>query len=350
MKKTLAIILIVALMAAAASCGGKEEKPGTVPPGQEGNTIELPTAGVSFELPEAFSDITGGVQGSYGFELAQGCGIYAAALTYIAIPADRIAELSSKPTLTQEETEYVYPRLIDMIIIYAIDGGRGMDELNDALPQLGAIYPAECEMGRVGEYRFYYVLDPCREGMGTDYILDEGFMQEYEELLAEFGDMSWIRIYEPESLPSAQTGTVISFETTDLDGNPVKSSDIFGSHTLTMVNIWGTYCGPCIEEMPDLEELSKKLADKNCAIIGVVWDVSDLNDREMTAAKEIISDSGVTYPNLIPWDSLDEDLPSAFIPTTYFIDQSGHVVGEPAVGSRGADDYEALIDEILQSL
>ena len=163
------------------------------------------------------------------------------------------------------------------------------------------------------------------------------------------GDLSWVQFQEPEGrVPMAEEGTGISFETTDLDGNAVNAADIFGAHKITMVNIWGTFCGPCINEMPDLEELNGRLGEKDCAIIGVVCDVAGKDYSAMIGtAKEIIADTGVTYLNLVPWESFAGDLPSQFVPTTYFIDSNGQVVGDAAIGARGADEYEALLDEVL---
>ena len=140
----------------------------------------------------------------------------------------------------------------------------------------------------------------------------------------------------------------ISFETTDLDGNAVTAEELFSQHKLTMINLWGTYCGPCIGEMPDLEILSQRLAEKDCAIVGVVVDVAGLEDTaRLETAREIIADTGVTYLNLFPWYTLMEDFPAQFIPTSYFVNSDGQIVGEAAIGARGADDYEALIDELL---
>ena len=115
-----------------------------------------------------------------------------------------------------------------------------------------------------------------------------------------------------------------------------------------MVNIWGTFCGPCINEMPDLEILNQRLGNKGCAIVGVVIDAGgDYQMEVIRAAEEIIKDTGVSYLNLLPWEGIDDQFPAQYIPTTYFVDSKGNVVGEAAVGSRGADDYEALIDEAL---
>ena len=154
-----------------------------------------------------------------------------------------------------------------------------------------------------------------------------------------------------EGASDAADEAVISFETKDLEGNTVKSEDIFKEHKLTMVNLWGTYCGPCIGEMPDLEVLNKRLAEKDCAIIGVVIDIMDEDDSVMIdAALDIVSDTGVTYMNLIPWRSLGYDLPAAYIPTTYFIDSNGRIIGDPVVGAGGADSYEEVLEERLGEL
>ena len=185
----------------------------------------------------------------------------------------------------------------------------------------------------------------------THIELDEGYREEFEILSKACEDTSWISLYKPAGYEMSADGSEIVFETTDLDGNPVKSEDIFSKNKITMVNIWGTFCGPCINEMPDLEVLNGRLADKGCAMIGIVCDVIDSADTaRMEAAKEIIADTGVTYVNLIPWEGMDEALAAAFIPTTYFIDSSGCIVGEAAVGARGADEYEALLDEVLKTV
>jgi len=141
----------------------------------------------------------------------------------------------------------------------------------------------------------------------------------------------------------------ISFETTDLDGNVVKSGDLFKGHRLTMVNIWGTFCGPCIYEMPELEKLNYRLSKKDCSIVGIVCDVESLEDTETIGeAKSLIDEAGVKYTNLIPWDNTWDIFPADAIPTTYFVDEKGRIVGEAAIGARSADDYEDLIDALLE--
>ncbi len=151
--------------------------------------------------------------------------------------------------------------------------------------------------------------------------------------------------------PEKQETAGISFETTDLKGNTVKSEDIFSKNKITMVNLWGTYCGPCIAEMPDLAKLDKTLEEKDCDIVGIVIDVYSASDTAMVrAANDIIDQTGVEYLNLVPWSSIFEAFPAEFVPTTYFVDSEGKLIGEAAIGSRGADDYEAIIDQLLETI
>ena len=154
---------------------------------------------------------------------------------------------------------------------------------------------------------------------------------------------------EDAETAGTETGEpAVVFATTDLDGNPVTAEEIFSENKVTMVNLWGTFCGPCINEMPDLEELSGRLADKDCGIIGVVIDITGPEDTaHIEAAKEIEAETGVTYMSILPWAGIDEMMPAQFVPTTYFVDADGQIVGEAAVGARGADEYEALLDEVL---
>ncbi len=311
-----------------------------------GVSIDLPAAGVSFDLPPAMQDLNGTIQSHYGMEISPGSGVYLSALTYCAMSKEKYTALAEKGSgLSEEEVAFARPRLIDFILVYTIDGGRSLDDLQKILPDYGLPTEGCQEIGSADDYRFFSLVDPLADRLDTEFVFDDGFREEYEALLAACADLSWIRVYAPAP------ANAVSFETTDLAGNAVRSVDLFSSHRLTMVNLWGTYCGPCINEMPDLEELNTRLQEKDCAIIGVVVDVAGPADADtIQSAEEILADTGVTYLNLVPWNGLGTALPAQFIPTSYFIDASGQIVGEAAVGARGADEYEALIDALLETL
>lgn len=125
---------------------------------------------------------------------------------------------------------------------------------------------------------------------------------------------------------------VPAFTTEDLDGNEVTES-ILKDKDVTMINIWGTFCPPCIEEMPDLAKLSASLPE-NAQIIGILCDVS-LNDKSaLQDAKSIVSKAGTNYPCLLLNDSLTDYLSQfMYVPTTIFVDSEGNQIGEPVVGA-----------------
>ncbi len=142
-------------------------------------------------------------------------------------------------------------------------------------------------------------------------------------------------------------GTPISFNAFTLEGKKVTSKDIFGGHTLTAVNLWATFCGPCINEMPELETLSARLAEKDCALIGIVVDVGYGATPEY--AQAILDYTGATYPNyLVNPKTINRILPWVYIPTTYFVDSEGKLAGEPLIGAWGLDYYEQAIDDLLE--
>ena len=370
MKKLMMLLFALALLLALAACGAETPKTpdeaGPAPDAPEEQTpadgpeepaaddvvtIDMSSAGVSFDLPAEMQQIQGVLQTAYGDEIDLGAGIWFTGLQYCAMTKEKYEELVNKGSaLTQEDVDFIRARIVDLLLVYTIDGGRTLEDAAGELTAWGLPVEGARLIGTAGDCSFYSLADPEREVLDTLYVFDGDLRAEFERLVTACEEADWIRCYEPKKAP-ALDGASITFETTDLDGNPVSSVELFGAHALTMVNLWGTYCGPCINEMPDLAELSARLEEKNCAIVGVVVDASGRNQESVIeSAKEIIADTGVTYLNLLPWNRIAGDLPSQYIPTTYFIDSEGRIVGEAAIGSRGADEYEALIDAALASL
>ena len=113
-----------------------------------------------------------------------------------------------------------------------------------------------------------------------------------------------------------------------------------------MINIWATTCGPCIEEMPELEEMNKEFQTKGGAIVGLVDDVWVNNTKYLDEAKAIVSDTGVTYTNLCAWDGFDDMLEAVGTPTTYFVDSQGKILGDAVLGANPAK-YKELMDKYL---
>ena len=145
-----------------------------------------------------------------------------------------------------------------------------------------------------------------------------------------------------------------AFEGKDLDGNTIKSSDLFSGNAVTVVNFWFTTCGPCVGELGDLDALNKELSGKGGALIGINAFTLDGNEAAISDAKDVLAQSGATYQNVY-FDSGSEAgkfVESIYAyPTTYVVNRSGRIVGDPIVGAitskAQADALQAQIDKAL---
>ena len=145
-----------------------------------------------------------------------------------------------------------------------------------------------------------------------------------------------------------------AFEGKDLDGNPVKSDELFSSNAVTVVNFWFTTCNPCVGELSDLDALNKELAEKGGALIGVNTFTLDGDEAAISEAKDVLAKKGATYQNVyFPSDGEAGKFTSNIFayPTTYVVDRSGNIVGEPIVGAitekKQAETLQKLIDQAL---
>ena len=158
-----------------------------------------------------------------------------------------------------------------------------------------------------------------------------------------------------ENLIGVKYGSFKKFTAIDLDGNTVNS-DIFKGKKLTMINIWATFCRPCINEMPDLSNISKEYSDKDFQVIGIVCDINySGNSYEPSLyqrALDIVEMTGVTYTNLLPSKSLDMiKLDEVYsVPETIFVDEDGNIVGTSYIGSRTYESWKEIIDNTLNSM
>ena len=145
-----------------------------------------------------------------------------------------------------------------------------------------------------------------------------------------------------------------AFEGKDLDGNPVKSDELFSGNAVTVVNFWFTTCNPCVGELADLDALNKKLAEKGGALIGVNTFTLDGDEAAISEAKDVLAKKGATYQNVYFASDGEAGKFTGNIfayPTTYVVDRSGNIVGEPIVGAitekKQAETLQKLIDQAL---
>lgn len=141
------------------------------------------------------------------------------------------------------------------------------------------------------------------------------------------------------------------FDTMTIKGERLKSEDFFQGTKLTMVNVWGTFCQPCIKELPDLAKLNKEYEDSEFRILGIVADTVATSSTNVEEAEKIIHDSGISYVNIMPNPSMDKEMQNfAAVPTTFFVDNTGKVVGKAYAGAKSYEDWKSIVDSTLKEI
>lgn len=221
-------------------------------------------------------------------------------------------------------------------------------------------YKRLIESGKKNEdFTYYAPAEWFGENEGYTYIisipeLDQGKLNEeewkaYQECREYMQTVKENISFIPIELESYETNlgeSIPDFHSEDLLGNQI-TNEIFAEAELTVVNVWGTFCGPCIEEMPELAEWSDEMPE-GVQIVGIVGDIEGKEDTEhLELAKTIIEKADVNFTNIISNDDLEE-LMSGIVgfPTTFFVDREGNIVGEPVVGADVAA-YKRFVEEYL---
>ncbi len=146
----------------------------------------------------------------------------------------------------------------------------------------------------------------------------------------------------------SESSGLTSFSAYDLNGTEQNES-IFAGKKLTMINVWATYCGPCIQEMPGLAAIAEKYRNSDFQIVGIVTDVTDHEGNTAENARAILKNADANYVNLLPDHSMMSLLENVmYVPTTIFVDETGAQVGSEYIGSREQKDWEAIITQLLE--
>lgn len=149
-----------------------------------------------------------------------------------------------------------------------------------------------------------------------------------------------------ESEASEKNKVFGEFKSMTLDGEEVDQ-EIFGTVDLTMVNLWGTFCGYCIEEMPYLGELHRQYQDQGFQIVGILTDVTEPNHEE---AVNIVETTKADYTHILLSDSIYPLVAGVPVPTTIFLDKDGNPVGKAYAGAKDKASWEALIKDALEQV
>ena len=324
----------------------------------EASVIDLPELGFYFVYPETYREEN--LKGIVDWRIEYpDTGILRFAPYYYAVSMDRLDDylyclengLEDKTGFSQEPdpswlTGYEYGSLFE---VYAINDGRGEEQLRDYL-----------KINDFREDNFSWLEEIGSDGDTTfflgQYAQPEEEKEIYREHMGDFYD-EFVSLYEDkDSFHSALTlsapqwphvtaaGDVISFETTDLDGNSITSAEIFGGHKVTMVNIWATWCGPCTAELPELGELAEEFETRGCQIVGLCHDAGE--EGKAQEAKTILSEAGADYLNIIAPDNFDDVFMIEAFPTSFFIGSDGTILTDPVVGAY-PDQYPEVLAEAL---
>lgn len=155
---------------------------------------------------------------------------------------------------------------------------------------------------------------------------------------------------QPAAAPKAkELSSLLIFEAQDLNGTAVSSA-VFSESKLTMVNVWATYCSPCLNEMPDLGQLAAEYDPEEFQLIGIISDVQENGDPDAAAlAADLVERTGADYPHLLLNQSLYDALLTdvTAVPTTFFINESGKII-DTVVGSMEKSAWEERINELLE--
>ena len=373
MKQVLCVLMATIMVVSIAACGSQSQAPSleVTPPvtqqvqnqpqpetppaagNSDAHTLDFPDLGISFPLTGAWLELEDHLLTVpvYGSEIDPVSGVMFDFATDEAIAQMNklIADGESDGGKIEDARWTDSKRLF--AVAFVKSGQVPMDTVLDLVggPEKEANV---VEMGVSGDTTFYFCTYPFIYEDTT--ALSDSSKAHYNQLVSDLETAkSSILLSQPEDRPEVESGTTVSFQTTDLDGNKV-TSDIFQDHTLTLLNIWGSFCEPCMEEMPDLEAISKEFADKGVAIVGVLGDALDrkgeFDEDTVDLAKTVLKSKGVTYLNIAMCPELLEAVPSDTYPTSVLIDSNGSVVGKAIYGSRDADQYRQLIQNALDTL
>ena len=314
----------------------------------EGTVIEY-DGGIRITYPDEFMNGMG-ILDVYSQEFESGSGIYMTVFSYAGVTEEWLEQAFNVEEPSEEDSEKYHKSVATLTYVFSINENRGVDELVDYLNEYSEDVAVEKEdfkeLAKAGDCTFFrlYAFDKDQADN-----LEEGFKEEFEDLYAKLGGLlENAEYFEPVSPFEGMIGTKIEFETTDIDGNPVTSDEIFSQHEVTMVNVWATWCTWCIYELPELNEINNRLEAKDCAIVGLVGDGTD--DETIKEAKQLLKENGDEYLNILPWDgALTDDFPmDSGWPTSFFVDREGKIVSTPVVGAA-IDSYEKVIDQILEN-
>ena len=344
MKKIVSMLLVLCLLAGICGLAAAEESP---------RVLDFPKSGFTFTVPDYIENLEGGIYSisDYG-ETSFKSGIITAYVVYLPRTAEEIAEMQemmAQPddySMTEEfqaaYMAFMAPRT-ELFVLFGLAEGKTWGK--DVLSMDGAeMLNDPVKIGDCDGFA-YYLTTLTAEAIRTRMEqvkpeLREAFIVAMNQLM-EQSELFTLKERDKSDQPP-EPGTQIDFEATDLDDNPVTRADLTAGSKVTMITFWQTFCGPCKDEMPELDRLVREYGSKGLNVIGCVCDA--MTESTIETAKEI--DGEHLFRNVKLTGSLDKALPASGTPTTYFLDGEGNVLDYPISGIL-PEDYIAALEDYL---
>lgn len=361
-KKYLAIFMIIALCVSIVGCGktvdtSKENQIQEEQKGQssKGKKMKFEEMGLEYYEPQVWEEKEGvsptcAIPGKYGEAYIVG------EIPYEFLSTEFIHKLTkeSENIKTEEEQRKLFEKYEKkskvFVNIMVLDKNKEKNAPNEDIERKEkafAEYKYKEKVAEIDNLECYILYNDVYDEINLSDEEKKEF-KEVRESMDEFKKN--IKLFTPIDMSKKLAeNKIIEFETKTIDGKKIDSS-IFQEYKLTMVNVWATFCGPCIEEMPDIQNLYDEMKNENINVVGIISDTPD--DENELLAKKILDKKGVKYMNIIPDKKLNKGILKDIsgVPTTIFVDSEGNMVGEPIISSRSKEEYKKEIDKILENL
>ena len=253
-------------------------------------------------------------------------------------------------TMSEEEFAARQELVVNAVNFYRASGTWTLERVQEYAKEYDAADPSKItELTKVGDETIYVYINTDRSDELPDDMatLFDSILKELAEN-AKKVEVTKPLEYEgaPEENSEDEEGlTNLNFQTTYAeDGKEVNTLDLYSGNTYTMVNVWTSWCGYCVSEMPELEKMNQEFKEQGCGIVGILYDGND--ESALADGLEIMKDTGVTYPIVIATEEMQEIMGTQAYPTTFFVDSDGNIVGEPIAGAR-LFKYKTTMEDLL---
>ena len=267
---------------------------------------------------------------------------------------------AEKDKITQAEFATEEDKLTkEMPGLFAVVTVRAQASDEEVMKKLG--YDAKEVLFEDGEYRTLYLTatkDDDKAVAGSHPELSSSIAEDKETVLDRYHRL--LEDVEKSVRPSmvtvrpltlAETLSGVDFKNlavTDLDGNKTTLGELMGDNTVTMVNVWATFCPPCKAELADVAKAQETLAKEGAGVIGILGDVRSADDETYKTAKDLLEQAHASYPNVLRTEGLEEIIEYLDgYPTTFYLNRDGKIIGPSFVGGRSLEEFTSTAKELI---